>query len=65
MSSRYESLVALKERATIHGEMNIAEGIQKLIDTYYNRVEPHVEPHKEETRPQGWMSRLWLWLKEA
>lgn len=61
MSSRYESLVALKERAVIRGETNIAEGIQKLIDTYYNRV----EPHKEKKQPQKWYSRLWVWLNEA
>lgn len=61
MSSRYELLVALRDRATIHGEMNIAEGVQRLLDAYYNRV----EPHKQEVQPQKWYSRLLLWLKEA
>ena len=59
--SRYESLVALKERAVAHGEMDIAKGIQRLLDAYYN----HVEPHKQEVQPQKWYSRLLLWLKEA
>lgn len=59
--SRYHSLVALKERAVAQGEMDIAEAIQRLLDAYYNRV----EPHKEEPQPQKWYSRLWLWLKEA
>lgn len=59
--SRYESLIALKKRAIDRGEMDIAEATQKLIDAYYNRV----EPHKEESQPRKWYSRLWLWLKEA
>ena len=59
--SRYESLVTLKERAIDRGEMDIAEAIQRFIDAYYNRV----EPHKEKKQPKKWYSRLWLWLKEA
>lgn len=61
MSSRYETLIALKERAIIRGETDIAEATQRLIDTYYNRV----EPHEEKVQPQRWTSRLWAWLTEA
>ena len=57
--SRYESLVTLKQRAVAQGEIDIAEAIQRLLDAYYNRV----EPHKEESQPQKWYSRLWAWLK--
>ena len=59
--SRYHSLVTLKERAVAQGEMDIAEAIQRLLDAYYNRV----EPHKQEVQPKKWYSRLFLWLKEA
>lgn len=58
--SRYESLIALRDRATARGELSIAQAVQKLIDNYYN----HTEPHKEE-KPKKWYSRLWAWLTEA